>query len=504
LHKNALKIRVYEHIDVVDPKIFGHFIEHLGRCIYPGIWVGKDSNIPNENGLRRDVIQAFKSIKAPIIRWPGGCFADAYHWEDGVGPVELRPRRANIWWGGEESNEFGTDEFIKLCRVVGAEPYICVNVGSGSPSEALAWLEYCNYVGNTKYARLRAENGHPEPYNVIYWGVGNENWGCGGSFDPVYYAWEYRRFATFLKQADPRIKLIVCGHISRDWNYRVMEALRDFIHLVDYLSIHYYFFRNQQRYGDDVKFTDEQYLNLLFDVQHLEYQIKQAIAVVDFFSEGRKDIGIAVDEWGVWHPQATNENGLYQQNTLRDAILAASVLNLFIKYSRKVKIANLAQAVNVLQSICLTRGEKTILTPTYHVFKMYSPHMGNVAVKVDVESPVIKEPTETDYPRPRRRLEPLRALDASASISRDGQQLILTLVNQSLDEDLDVEISLDGNREVYDGLLMILNASDVRAYNDFDAPENVKVREETLSVKGGSFTYRAEKHSVNTLIMKLK
>ncbi|MEM2527224.1 MAG: alpha-L-arabinofuranosidase C-terminal domain-containing protein, partial [Candidatus Bathyarchaeia archaeon] len=352
MRKSILNVRLYERIDVIDPKIFGHFIEHLGRCIYPGIWVGKDSNIPNEDGLRRDVVEAFKSVRAPIIRWPGGCFADAYHWEDGIGPVNLRPRRLNIWWGGEESNEFGTDEFIKLCRVVGAEPYICVNVGSGSPSEALAWLEYCNYVGNTKYARLRAENGHPEPYNVIYWGVGNENWGCGGSFDPVYYAWEYRRFATFLKQADPRIKLIVCGHIFGDWNYRVMETLRNFIHLVDYLSIHYYFFRNQQRYGDDIKFTDEQYLNLLFDVQHLEYQIKQAIQAIDLFSEGRKDIGIAVDEWGVWHPQATNENGLYQQNTLRDAILAASVLNLFIKYSRKVKIANLAQAVNVLQSIC--------------------------------------------------------------------------------------------------------------------------------------------------------
>lgn len=504
MHKNVLKIRVYERIDVVDPKIFGHFIEHLGRCIYPGIWVGKDSKIPNEDGLRGDVVQAFKSIKASIIRWPGGCFADAYHWEDGIGPVELRSRRVNIWWGGEESNEFGTDEFIKLCRVVGAEPYICVNVGSGSPSEALAWLEYCNYVGNTKYARLRAENGHPEPYNVIYWGVGNENWGCGGSFDPVYYAWEYRRFATFLKQADPRIKLVVCGHISRDWNYKVMETLRDFIHLVDYLSIHYYFFRNQQRYGDDVKFTDEQYLNLLFDVQHLEHQIKQAIAVVDFFSEGRKDIGIAVDEWGVWHPQATNENGLYQQNTLRDAILAASVLNLFIRYSRKVKIANLAQAVNVLQSICLTRGEKTITTPTCSVFKMYSPHMGNVAVKVDAESPVIKEPSKMDYPRPQRGLEPLRAVSASASLSQDGRQLVITLVNQSLDEDLDVEINLIGNYEVYEGLSMILNANDVRAYNEFDAPENVRMREEELTVEGHSFVYKAERHSVNTLILKLK
>ncbi|MEM2028536.1 MAG: alpha-L-arabinofuranosidase C-terminal domain-containing protein [Candidatus Bathyarchaeia archaeon] len=505
---SSLIVRLYDQVSVINPHIFGHFIEHLGRCIYPGIWVGEDSRIPNYEGLRRDAVHAFKSISAPIIRWPGGCFADVYHWEDGIGPREQRPRRVNIWWGGEESNEFGTDEFIKLCKLAGAEPYICANVGSGSPSEALAWLEYCNYSGNTKYASLRSKNGHPEPYRVKYWGVGNENWGCGGSFDPVYYAWEYRRFATFLKQADPSVKLIACGHTSRDWNYRFMEALRDFIHLVDYLSIHYYF-GNPQRYGGDISFSDEQYLNLLFDIQHLEYQIQQAISVVDFFSEGRKNIGIAVDEWGVWHPQATVESGLYQQNTLRDAILAASVLNLFIGYSGKVWMANIAQAVNVLQSICLTRGEKAVFTPTYHVFNIYQPHMGNIALKTDVDSPVIREPAEKDYVgqqrSQRRPLKPLKALDAAASVSQDRKSLVITLVNRSLDEDFDVKISLLGEGEFNGGSLAVLNARDVRAYNDFDFPENVWVREEDLpTAEGREFEFRAERHSVSRLNLRLR
>ncbi|MCS7113486.1 MAG: alpha-L-arabinofuranosidase C-terminal domain-containing protein [Nitrososphaerota archaeon] len=501
-----LVIGLDERIGVVDPNIFGHFIEHLGRCIYPGIWVGRSTDIPNEDGLRMDVIQAFRLIDAPIIRWPGGCFADTYHWIDGIGPVERRPRRINIWWGGEETNEFGTDEFVKLCRLVGAEPYICVNVGSGSPEEALAWLEYCNRTGDSSYAKLRVENGHSEPYNVKYWGIGNESWGCGGSFDPVYYAWEYRRFATFLKQADPTIKLIACGHTSTDWNLRFMESLRNFIHLIDYLSIHYYFFRNLQRYGGDIDFTDEQYLNLLFDIQHLEYEIKQAISIVDFFSEGRKDIGIAVDEWGVWHPQATVENGLYQQNTLRDAILAASVLNLFIKYSRKVRMANIAQAVNVLQSICLTRDRETILTPTYYVFQLYRPHMGSIALRAEVESPVVREPTREDLislQRVRRKLEPLKAIDASASIDPDGANLVITLVNRSLDEDFDIDITLVRGYDVREGEFASITSKNVRSYNDFDMPNNVRIVEEPVDIKGNRFSLNIQKHSINRLILKL-
>ena len=189
--------------------------------------MGETSEIPNVNGMHKSVIESLRAIHPPVVRWPGGCFADTYHWMDGVGPVNMRPRRRNLWWGGEETNEFGTDEFMMFCRSIGAEPYICLNVGSGSLEEAISWLEYCNYSGDSRYALMRAENGHPKPYEVKFWGVGNENWGCGGSFDPVYYAWEYRRFATYLKQADPSIKLVACGHTTRDWNLKFMRAMRD-------------------------------------------------------------------------------------------------------------------------------------------------------------------------------------------------------------------------------------------------------------------------------------
>jgi len=503
VEKSILTVKLEEVIGTISPDIYGHFAEHLGRCIYPGIWVGEDSKIPNIQGLRKDVVEALRAIDPPVVRWPGGCFADAYHWKDGIGPIDQRPRRPNLWWGGEDSNEFGTDEFMRFCRSIGAEPYICLNVGSGSPEEAIYWLEYCNYAGNSSYTRLRAENGHPQPYRVKYWGVGNENWGCGGSFDPVHYAWEYRRFSTYLRRIDPSIQLIACGHTSRDWNLRFMESLRDHSRLIDHLSIHYYFSGRRNPFGGDVKFTDDEYLNLLFDVQNLEYQIQQAIQIVDFFSEKTKNIGVVVDEWGTWHPQATVESGLYQQNTLRDAILAAVVLNLFNKYSGKVVMANIAQTVNVLQSLCLTKGEKTILTPTYHVFNLYKSHMGNEALEVEVQSPIIKEPSPAGY-EDRRKLKSLQALDASASLGKDGKTLVITLVNQGLDEDLETEIRLAGEKEVEKGELNVLDAGDVRDYNDFDTPNKITPIEKAVEMKGKILNYVAPKHSVNRIALTLK
>lgn len=506
--KSILTVELSEVIGTINPNIYGHFSEHLGRCIYPGIWVGLDSKMPNVQGVRKDLVEALKRVNPPVIRWPGGCFADEYHWKDGIGLIDQRPRRPNISWGGDDSNEFGTDEFMRFCKNIGSEPYVCLNVGSGSPEEASSWLEYCNYAGNSSYSRLRAENGHPQPYGVKYWGVGNENWGCGGSFDPVYYAWEYRRFATYLRRSDPSVQLIACGHTSRDWNLRFMEAMRDHLRLMDHLSIHYYFSGRRNPFGGDVKFTDDEYLNLLFDVQNLEYQIQQAIDIVDFFSERTKNIGIVVDEWGTWHPQATREAGLYQQNTLRDAILAAVVLNLFNRYSTKVVMANIAQTVNVLQSLCLTEGEKTILTPTYHVFDLYKHHMGNDALKVDVKSPIVREAPpvvrDTGAVPPARKPVPLKALDASASRSKDGRSLVITLVNQSLDEDLETEIHLIGEKEVEKGELAILEAGDVRDHNDFDLPDKVIPIDEPVKMKGKILNYVAPKHSVNRFILILK
>jgi len=499
--KGFLSVKLGEVIGTINPNIYGHFAEHLGRCIYPGIWVGCGSKIPNAEGLRKDAVEALREISPPVIRWPGGCFADSYHWEDGIGSVDQRRIRPNLWWGGEDSNEFGTDEFMRFCRSIGSEPYICLNVGSGSPRESLSWLEYCNSSGRSSYARLRAENGHPQAYGVKYWGVGNENWGCGGSFDPVYYAWEYRRFAAYMKRADPSVHLIACGHTSRDWNFKFMENMRDHLNLIDSLSIHYYF-RNP-RFGGDVKFSDEEYFNLLLDVQNLEYQIQQVISIIDFFSEKRKNIGVIVDEWGTWHPQATVESGLYQQNTLRDAILAAVVLNLLNKYSGKVVMANIAQTVNVLQSLLLTKGEKTILTPTYYVYKLYKPCMGNTALKVETQSPVVKEAPPTPPTRyPTRKTKPLQALDASASMSKDGDNLLIVLVNQGLD-DIETEISLVGDREIENGELDTLGARDVRDHNDFDASNKVTVKHEKIETKRKILKHIITRHSINRFTLTL-
>lgn len=508
VEKTIITVREDTVIGRINPNIYGHFIEHLGRCIYPGIWVGEHSKTPNVQGLRKDVMDALKRIRPPVVRWPGGCFADAYHWQDGIGPRENRPRRPNLWWGGEDANAFGTDEFLTFCRYLDAEPYICVNVGSGSPEEAHSWLEYCTYGGESHYAQLRAANGHPDPYTVRYWGVGNENWGCGGQFDAVSYAREYRRFAAYLKgrvRADPARQLVACGHTRGDWNLRFLEAVRDHLFLLDHLSIHYYFSGRRNPFGGDVAFTEDEYFHLLLDVQNLEYQLQQTMAVVDFFAAQRKDIGIIVDEWGTWHPQATVETGLYQQNTLRDAILAAVVLNLFTRYSSRVVMANLAQTVNVLQSLCLTKGTQTILTPTYHVYDMYQTHMGGDALKVEVQSPVIREPPSAPLsPRdPTRTLKNLHAVDAVASLSPGGKRLTITLVNQGL-EAMETEIQLVGGQEVERGDVRVLTASDVRDHNDFDAPNTVAPQTESMEVKGPRITYEAPKHAISAFILHLR
>ena len=502
--KSVITIHLDHVIGTINPNIYGHFIEHLGRCICPGIWVGERSRTPHVQGLRKDVIDALKRIKLPVMRWPGGCFADAYHWIDGVGPLNQRPRRPNIWWGGEDSNQFGTDEFMRFCSSVETKAYLCVNVGSGSLQEALSWLEYCTYAGNSHYSKLRAANGHLQPYKVTYWGVGNENWGCGGSFDPQSYAGVYKRFATYLRRANASIQLIACGHTTPDWNVRFMEALRGprGMRLIDALSIHYYFSGRRNPFGGDIKFTDEEYLNLLSDVQNLEYQIQQTCRIVDFYSENLKNIGIVIDEWGAWHPQATVESGLYQQNTLRDAILAAVVLNLFNRYSRKIVMANLAQTVNVLQSLCLTKGEKTIVTPTYHVFDLYKQHMNNDALLVEVQSPIIEGGSLTSSIR---KLKPLQSLDASASLGDEGTQLVITLVNQSLDDDLDTEIRLiSEEKEVEKAELSTLTAANVRVYNDFDAPNKIIPQTKSIRMNGKVLHYNVPKHSISRFSLTLQ
>ena len=416
----------------INPNVYGHFIEHLGRCVYEGLWVGPDSPIPNTDGIRNDTVQALAKVGAPLIRWPGGCFADMYHWEDGIGPREERPTRLNLWWDGTDSNAYGTAEFLETCKRIGAEPYICLNVGTGSPQEAVAWMEYCNFSGDTDYTRKRAADGHPEPWNVKYWAVGNENWGCGGAYKPEDYAKEYRRYALFLRQMDGSAHLIACGDNPRDWNVTLLEELKNNLGMVHSVSIHRYVNSGKGR-----DFTESEYWKLMHDVGVMEQDILAAAGAIAGYARNEKHrIGIALDEWGVWHPEAVKAVGHVQPNTLRDALFAASAFNMFHRHADVLDMTNLAQTINVLQCLILTDGPKMSLTPNYYVYDLYQPHMGAAALAASVDSPKQKA---TFYDREHE----VPMLDVSASRAEDGT-LTVSLVNRSMTDSAAVELAADG------------------------------------------------------------
>lgn len=415
------------------------------------------------------------------MRWPGGCFADDYHWEDGVGPREERPRRVNLWWGNEESNQFGTHEFVDFCRRVGAEPYVCVNVGSGSPLEAKSWMEYCNYDGDTHYARLRAANGAPEPFDVRWWAVGNENWGCGGRFQPEEYAAEYRRFACYLRVLGKRCQLVACGHTTPDWNRRFLVAVGQW-DLMDHLSIHRYYHR-----GHQTDFSEEDYYGLFAETTHVHDDIRHAAHILDDVIRGHRFVGIVVDEWGVWHREA--KDGLGQINTQRDAVAAAGVLDTFNRWCTRVTMGNLAQTINVLQCLIHTDGPRFWLTPTYHVFDLYKGHMGNEAVRVlvDCESTTVER---SDGPKVEVRL-----VSCSASVSRDRKSAFVTLTNRSLDRSAECTFDLVGG-PMATGVEARVLAAEPAAHNTAEEPERVKAREADLGGEGAGFTWQIPPCSV--------
>jgi len=511
-----------DRVGKINRNIYGHFAEHLGSCIYDAMWVGEGSTIPNDGGLRKDTIDALKRIKAPMIRWPGGCFADQYHWRDGIGPRAKRPRTWNIWWGRDESNAFGTDEFLKYCQLSGAAPYLCANVGSGTPTEALEWLEYCNGKESTSVTSLRAANGHPEPYNVRYWSVGNENWGCGGNFDAEDYAREYARYVTYLSRFAERgtVEFIACGDFRGDWNQKFFETLlkrpgaRGQIRGVDHLSVHHYF---RGGLGQATQFTDDEYYRALAGVSVLEARIEETIGLIQHYTSPQNRIGIALDEWGIWHPvPGTGAQGLWQSNTLRDALLAAATFNSLNSYGEAVSMANIAQTFNVLQCIAFTQGSKFALTPTYHVFDLYQPHMDAIALKTVVDSPTYTSQMATNIPpqflamalsQLRGRNEITRPyLSASASLNEAQKQICLTLVNQHLTEPLEVEVQISGLESpgVRGGTLRELTSGNVRDENTLDKPDVVRPSpQKQPPLQGSKFTHVVLPHAVHTLVLQV-
>lgn len=453
---DEIRIRTNDVIGRIAPEIYGHFIEHLGGCVYGGIWKGTDANIETEDGIRIDVLELLNPLSPPVLRWPGGCFADYYHWEDGVGPREERPQRLNLFWDGVETNEFGTEEFLRLCRLVDAEAFLALNLGTGTPDEAIKWVEYCNYDEETEYTKLRTENGHPEPHDVKYWAVGNESWGCGGENDPVGYARDFRQYGNYLRALEGRlpssIELVAVGHSTsvtwgrryqnepfmlsgQDWNKRVLEHLSvpDYsfngtqVSPLDDLSIHRYI-----QCGDDVGFTDEQYYRLLARSHNIADDIDRTERLLETILPDQ-DVGIFVDEWGVWHPQFDPQNGEYrQQSTVRDAIVAAGILDIFNNRADVVAMANIAMTTNVLHCLIQTDDESAWTTPTYHVFDLYKPHMNATAVRIDID---------TDRRSFDQEKQELPLVSASASI--DDDQLYLTSTNRDLEKTRELTIVTD-------------------------------------------------------------
>jgi alpha-N-arabinofuranosidase len=450
---------------LIRPELYGHFAEHLGAGIDGGIWVGEESSIPNFGGIRSDVLDALRQLHPPVLRWPGGCYADDYHWEDGVGPRTGRPRRVNTWWGQTlETNSFGTHEFVQVCRTLGAEPYIAGNVATGSPRELRQWVEYCNFSGDSTLARRRAQNGSPAPFGVRYWGIGNEAWGCGGWFSPDDYAVEYKRFATFVREFSGTAPfLIACGPDGNDlnWTRRFISKLGRFPHL-HAVAAHYYC---GTAGPSATNFNVDQWYELLEKSLRIEHLITDQRSLLDEFDPGRR-IGLVIDEWGTWHlpTQGRNPAHLWQQNTLRDALVAALTLDVFNRHADKLVMANIAQMVNVLQAMILTEGDKMLTTPTYHVFELYRSHQGARNVECVFEAPEISF-VAAEHKRK------LPGLAGSASVKTD--LLTLSVVNLHATLPVPAVIDLGGGR-LRDATVSVLTHADLAAHNTFEFPETIK------------------------------
>ena len=450
----------------ISKDVYGHFSEHLGTCIYGGLWVGTDSKIPNTYGIRNDVLFALREIKVPNLRWPGGCFADTYHWKDGIGPQVNRASIINTHWGGvTEDNSFGTHEFMKLTELLGCDAYINGNLGSGSVQEMAEWVEYLTSDAESPMTKLRKQNGREEPWKVRYWAVGNENWGCGGNMTAEFYRDVMRRYATYLKNySGNRLYRVACGPSDVDfgWTQVLMEDSKT-RNMFEGISLHYYSVVNGWSRKSSATNFDEGEWHEAFRLNYeMDNIIKGHEAIMDRYDPMNRK-GIIVDEWGNWFQvePGTNPGFLYQQNTLRDAITAAIHLNIFNQHARRVKVANLAQMVNVLQAVILTNDDKMVLTPTYHVFRMFRDHQEAQLLTTDLRC--------EDYVYGDSRIP---AITASASVNTDGK-VHVTIANLNPTKAITLTCPVIG--ETYKTVKgEVLTAEAMNAYNDFDSPDVVK------------------------------
>lgn len=461
----VLTLKNDESAPIINKNIYGHFAEHLGRSIYNGFFVGDTSKIPNTNGVRNDVVAALKTLKIPNLRWPGGCFADTYHWKDGIGPKENRPTIVNQWWGGvTEDNSFGTHDFLNLCELLETEPYLAGNMGSGTVQELADWVQYVNFGGKSPMSDLRIKNGRKEPWKVKMWGVGNEAWGCGGNMTADYYAGEYRKYATFMSDWENTggLMRIASGANSGDYNWT--ETLMKNIpgNMLGGVALHHYSVIDWAKKGDAVDFTEDLYFKTMQQALKMEELVTKHSAIMDKYDPNKK-IALVVDEWGGWYDveKGSNPGFLYQQNTMRDAVLAGATLDIFNNHADRVRVANLAQCVNVLQAVILTDKTKMLLTPTYHVMQMYSVHQDAKLLPISIKSPLYSHNGES-----------LPALSASASKDKNGL-IHISLVNIDAKKEHKIEIDLKelGIKNVTG---TILASTKLQDHNTFDNPTKIK------------------------------
>ncbi len=468
------------HVDTDDPGpvisryLYGHFLEHLGRAVYDGVWVGTDSDIPNTNGLRTDVIEALKELKVPVVRWPGGCYADEYHWRSGIGPRGERPTTINYSWGGvEESNEFGTHEYFAFLEAIGAEPYIAGNLGTGSGKEMMDWLEYMTSSKHSTLADERRTNGREAPWAVPFFGVGNESWGCGGQMTPEYYVDLYKRYSEFLEVPGKKLNKIASGghDALTEWT-EVLSKLRSNI---DGISHHYYTTPSGvwAKKGSATNFKEDEWISTLYRALQVEDHIAAQEAILNAYNP-RGNIGLFLDEWGTWYDPTPGTSALYQQNTLRDAFVAALHFNVFHRHAERLHMANIAQTVNVLQSMILTKGDQMVRTPTYYAFQMYIPFQDATSLPVKIDG--TNRYSLADYEVP--------ALSATAARGTDGK-LYVSLANLNPNEASEVTVELDAKARNPSGT--ILTADQMNSYNDFGRPESVAPASfDAMQIQGGN------------------
>jgi len=523
---SRVEVLLGEEIGTISPNIYGHFAEHLGGVVYDGIWVGENSKVPNTGGIRTALVDSLKRIKAPVIRWPGGCFADSYDWRDGIGPRARRPRRTNFWadapeWPKSvgpgpwkfETNHFGTNEFLSFCRLAGAEGYLAANVRGLGAQQFYEWIEYCNSpAGSTTAAEQRAGGEMPsrDPFRVQFWGVGNESWGCGGNLTPEEYAAEYRRFTAAVPRYGVNLNFVASGANVDDFNWtrgffsKTAEKNRGLFGGIFGWGLHHYAWnlglgKTNDWFaakGDALRFNEAEYYELLREADRMESLINQHWTIMGEYDRQHR-VKLVVDEWGAWYKPGSEVDPTHllgQQSTMRDAVLAGLTLDTFNRHADKVAMANVAQLINCLHSLFLAHEDKFITTPTFHVFEMFMPHMGGRAVRAVFSAP------EVHYTRVDK---PAEFWGLSGSASVNGKQLTLTVTNPHLSEPRETEIVVRGARAVT-AQARVLAEPDVHAHNTFADPKAVQPRNEPVTVNAGAISYRFAPASVTRLQVSLE